>query len=82
MRSKPGDVKTPELSMSSWKNAKEALEKGSLTGWGQTLNVVEKKNWFGLSYQHLYKKLIEMIKESCAVPKRSLVVLDLDQTTR
>ncbi|GAU10261.1 hypothetical protein TSUD_418820, partial [Trifolium subterraneum] len=37
--------------MSSWKAMKEALEEGSLEGWGRLPDVLEKKDRFGLRYQ-------------------------------
>jgi hypothetical protein len=37
--------------MSSWKAMKEALEEGSLEGWGRLPDVPEKKDRFGLGYQ-------------------------------
>ncbi|GAU10426.1 hypothetical protein TSUD_419170, partial [Trifolium subterraneum] len=37
--------------MSSWKAMKEALEEGSLEGWGRLPDIPEKKDRFGLGYQ-------------------------------
>jgi hypothetical protein len=39
------------LAASSWKAMKEALEEGIPEGWGKLLNIIKKKDRFGVGYQ-------------------------------
>lgn len=50
VQTKQVPVEKPPVSMSSWKNAKATIEVGGPEGWGKVINMVEKKDRFGLGY--------------------------------
>lgn len=70
------DNKKPKLTISFWKNFKFMVEKGTSEGYGQLLNLLEKRYQFGLGYQPSLGKeevLAPVLTRDISVDSRDLL---------